>query len=694
MASDKQSERPPLRDALFTPQSVALVGVSDDATKTTARPLRFLKQHGFQGKVYPVNPKRKRVQGQTAYPSLDALPEVPDHVFVLVNAAATLDAVAAAGAMGVPAATLLADGFADAGAEGRRRQEQLLEISDQTGIRLIGPNSLGVVNVTNGLALTANAAFAEKELQSGSVALLSQSGSMIGGLMSRALSLGLGFSKLVSVGNEADLTVGAIGRLLLDDPETNAFLVFLETIRDAEEMASFAAEAHARAKPVLAFTLGRSGEGRELAVLHTGALLSDGASVEAFLRDAGIARLQSFEGLLEAIPLFVGRRPLNESNPRIGVVTTTGGGGASLVDALSVTGLALGRASEDTLEAIRQSGIHVSAGPMVDVTLAGAQYDIMRGTLETMTRADEFDAVLVAVGSSARFNPELALQPIIDCEKHGKPVGAFLVPDAPDAVRAMSSAGVPVFRSTWSCADAVRAWAEWQSPRPEAGQRSVAAHHGTVAALDEAAALSFLSGAGVPTVPHVVAELDEIGKIELPFSFPVVAKVLAEEIAHKTEAGGVVVGIENRAALVEAASRIKASVEAHQPGIVVRRVLIAPKVDALGEALIGLVRDVQVGPVITLAPGGVLAELYNDKAVRLAPVDVATALEMVFEIKGFAPLCGYRNLPKGDLQAFAEAIAAFSQLATDPQLMDAEVNPLLIWQDGVVAVDALVRLVR
>lgn len=694
MESDKQTERPPLRDALFAPRCVALVGVSDDETKTTARPLRFLKQHGFQGKVYPVNPKRKRVQGQTAYPSLDALPEVPDHVFVLVNAAATLEAVAAAGALGVPAATLLADGFADAGAEGRRLQEQLLEISDQTGIRLIGPNSLGVVNVASGLTLTANAAFAEKELRPGSVALLSQSGSMIGGLMSRALALGLGFSKLVSVGNEADLTVGAIGRLLLDDPETNAFLVFLETIRDAEEMASFAAEAHARAKPVLAFTLGRSGEGRELAVLHTGALLSDGASVDAFLRDAGIARLQSFEGLLESVPLFSGRRPLNKSNPRVGVVTTTGGGGASLVDALSVTGLTLGRASKDTLAAIRETGIHVSAGPMVDVTLAGARYDIMRGTLEAMTQADEFDAVLVAVGSSARFNPELALQPIIDCEKYGKPVGAFLVPDAPNAVRTLGAAGIPVFRSTWACADAVRAWAEWRSPRPEAGQRSATADQGDAAVLDEAAALSFLSEAGVPTVPHVVAELDEIGTIELPFSFPVVAKVLAEEIAHKTEAGGVVVGIENRAALVSAATRIKASVETHQPGIVVQHLLIAPKVEALGEALIGLVRDLQVGPVITLAPGGVLAELYNDKAVRLAPVDIDAAHEMIAEIKGFAPLRGYRNLPKGDLQSLAEAVAAFSSLSSEPKVIDAEVNPILIWQDGVVAVDALVRMVR
>lgn len=694
MAGNKQAERPPLRNALFAPRCVALVGVSDDETKTTARPLRFLKQHGFQGKVYPVNPKRKRIQGQTAFPSLGALPEVPDHIFVLVNAAATLDAVAEAGALGVPAATLLADGFADAGEEGRRRQEQLLEISDQTGIRLVGPNSLGVVNIANGLALTANAAFAEKELRPGSVALLSQSGSMIGGLMSRALALGLGFSKLVSVGNEADLTVGAIGRLLLDDPETTAFLLFLETIRDAEEIASFAAEAHARSKPVLAFTLGRSGEGRELAVLHTGALLSDGAAVDAFLRDAGIARLQSFEGLLESIPLFSGRRPLNKSNPSVGVVTTTGGGGASLVDALSVAGLRLGRATDDTLAAIQETGINVSAGPMVDVTLAGARYDIMRGTLEAMTQADEFDAVLVAVGSSARFNPELALQPIIDCEKNGKPVGAFLVPDAPDAVRAMGAAGIPVFRSTWACADAVRAWAEWQSPRPEAGKRSTSLKQDAAAALDEAAALSFLSQAGVPTVPHVIAELDEVGTIELPFAFPVVAKVLSEEIAHKTEAGGVVVGIENRAALVSAAKRIKTAVEAHQPGIAVQRLLIAPKVDALGEALVGLVRDIQVGPVITLAPGGVLAELYDDKAVRLAPVDIETAHEMIAEIKGFAPLRGYRNLSKGDLRALAEAIAAFSQLATNPQVIDIEVNPILIWQDGVVAVDALVRLVR
>lgn len=683
-----------LVDALFAPRSVAIVGASGDESKTTARPVRFLEQHGFKGQIFPVNPRQKRIRRRKVYPHLAALPTVPDHVFVLLGTEAAIDAAAEAGDLGVPVATLLADGFAEAGAEGRRRQERLLEVADRTGIRLVGPNCLGVVNAVNGLALTANAAFAEKRLPVGSVALLSQSGSMIGSLMSRALPLGLGFSKLVSVGNEADLGVGAIGRLLLDDPETDAFLLFLETIRDAEEIASFAAEAHARSKPVLAFTLGKSGEGRELAVLHTGALLADGAGIDAFLRDAGVARIESFEGLLEAVPLFRGRRPIAKRDPQVGVVTTTGGGGASLVDALANKGLSLGRASDATRKEIEKTGIHVSPGPMIDVTLAGAQYDIMRGTLEAMTRAPEFDMVLVAVGSSARFNPELTLLPIIDCEKNGKPVGAFLVPEAPDAVRMIGGAGVPVFRSAWSCADAVGAWSQWRKPRAVAVSRPIRNEPGKAETLDEAAALAFLSERGIPTVPHVTTTVDAVADVELPFGFPVVAKVLSAKIAHKTDAGGVVVGVKSRDALVGAAKRIKRDVEASHPDVVVDRLLLAPLVQHLGEALIGLMCDPQVGPVVTLAPGGILTEIYGDKSVRLAPVDRPIAEEMIAEIRGFAPLRGYRNLPQGDLASLAEAVVGFSRLAEEAGLVDAEVNPVFIWEDGVVAVDALVRLVR
>ena len=692
MKKDAKPDPVKLVDALFAPRSVAIVGASADDSKTTARPLRFLEQHGFSGQVFPVNPKQKRIRRRKAYPDLAALPTVPDHVFVLLGTEPAIDVVAEAGDLGVPAVTLLADGFADSGADGRRRQERLLEAADRTGVRLIGPNSLGVVNAVNGMALTANAAFAEKQLPVGSVALLSQSGSMIGSLMSRALPLGLGFSKLVSVGNEADLSVGAIGRLLLDDPETDVFLLFLETIRDAEEIASFAAEAHARSKPVLAFTLGRSGEGRELAVLHTGALLADGAGMDAFLRDAGIARLGSFEGLLESVPLFKGCRPIVKRDPQVGVVTTTGGGGASLVDALAGKGLTLGRASDATRREIGKAGIHVSPGPMIDVTLAGAQYDIMRGTLEAMARAPEFDIILVAVGSSARFNPELTLQPIIDCEKNGKPVGAFLVPEAPDAVRTIGGAGVPVFRSAWSCADAVRAWSQWRLPRNAVASRSIRRDSGKFRTLDEAAALVFLAERGIPTVPHVTTALDAVFDVELPFGFPVVAKVLAAEIAHKTDAGGVVVGIESRDALVAAAKRIKRDVEANRPDIAADRLLVAPMVRHLGEALIGLTWDPQVGPVVTLAPGGILTEVYGDKSVRLAPVDRQTAEDMIADIRAFAPLRGYRNLPQGDLAALAETVVAFSQLAEESELVDAEVNPLFIWEDGVVAVDALVRL--
>lgn len=682
-----------LFDALFRPASVVLVGVSGSAAKTTGRPLQYLAQHGFEGTVYAVNPMRDQVQGTKAYKSLHDLPERPDHAFVLLDAPRAIEAVETCAELAIPVVTVLAGGFAEAGEDGQDRQRHMVAQATARGTRLLGPNSIGLVNMHSGLTLTVNAAYEEEPLPAGRFALLSQSGSMLGGLMSRALRSGVGFSKLVSLGNEADLTVGEIGMLCLDDPETDGFLLFLETIRDADRLATFAREAYERGKPVLAFKLGRSGAGQELAKLHTGALLADDAAVDAFLRAAGIPRLTSLEGLIEAGPLFTGRTA-PERTPRIGVVTTTGGGGATLVDRLAVSGLSPAVASEATLAEIAKAGVDAAPGPMVDVTLAGTAPDIMRATLKAVTGAEEFDLVLVAVGSSARFRPELAVQPIIDCEKHGKPVAAFLVPDAPEAARALAAAGIPAFTTAESCADAVSGFAVWQAPRAALDIRPPPDTAAGDRILDEAASLAFLGDRGLPVVPHVLAEIAALADLELPFDFPVVAKACAAGLAHKTEAGGVVTGLESRDALIAAAHRIKATVEAARPDTDVTTILIQPLITSLAEVLVGYRHDPHVGPVITLAPGGTLAELYNDKAVRLAPVDVGAARDMIDEVTGLAPIRGYRNLPEGDLAGLAEAIAALSRLSErgGSAVLEAEINPLLVRGDGVVAVDAVVRL--
>src|ERR1044072_5925949 len=300
-------DRAALRQALLSPRSVALIGQSDDAAKTTGRPLRFLRTMGYRGTVYPINPRRETVLGERAWKSVSALPEPPEHAYILLPTEAVIDAVAECGRAGVKIATILAAGFAETGAEGTAREHRLREVARETGIRVIGPSSLGVVNLREGVMLTANAAVAEPDTPVGSIFVGSHSATMIGALMSRGKAKGVGFAGLVSVGNEVDLTVGDICLSTLDDPDIDGYLLFPKTLRNPAALRKFALGAADRAKPVVAYKLGRSSAARELAVTHTGALAGEDDVAGAFLADCGIARGESPEGLLEAMAL--GRRP-------------------------------------------------------------------------------------------------------------------------------------------------------------------------------------------------------------------------------------------------------------------------------------------------------------------------------------------------------------------------------------------------
>ena len=317
--------------ALFAPQHVAIVGASDDGSKTTGRPVRFLQKHGFAGRITPVNANRDTVAGLAAVPSITAaraLDTSPiEHAFILTPQAAVAAAVENCIAADIRVATILAGGYADAGTEGQAAQQALVEHARAGGLRLLGPNSIGVVNTANGFCCTANAAFEVDRLLPGRLALVSQSGSMIGAVVSRAQAHGIGFGKLLSVGNEADLGLGDLGLMLAEDPDTDAIVLFLETIRDAAALADFAAVAARLGKPVAALKLGRSEIGQEMAVSHTGAMMGSDRLADALLRDLGIVRLERFEALIEAAPLLVQARRRYDgklADRPVAVVTTTG----------------------------------------------------------------------------------------------------------------------------------------------------------------------------------------------------------------------------------------------------------------------------------------------------------------------------------------------------------------------------------
>jgi acyl-CoA synthetase (NDP forming) len=664
-----------LAKAIFAPRRIALVGASADPAKLTARAQIHLRRHGFDGELFPVNPNAAEIMGERAYPTLADIPSPVDHAFILLGPDRAVSAVEDCAACGVPVATVLADGFAEAGQEGAARQQRLLAAARTGGVRLMGPNCIGVINVAARTALSVNAVLAmEPPLPAGRTAVLSHSGSMIGAMLSRGAARGLGYSVLAATGNEADLGVAELLALLAEDGGTDTILLFLETIRDPHGLRAAAAKVRAAGKAVLAYKLGRSDAGAAMAVSHTGAVAGSDAAVDALLAAAGIARLDSFEALIEAPPLFAHARPLAAPCRAVSVLTTTGGAAALVVDRLGLAGI---------------------ASPIVrDMTLAGTQPERIAAELAAMDADPATDAVLAVIGSSAQFRPETSVAGVVAAaERMAKPLAVFLAPDAPESTRHLAARGIACFRTPEAAADAVRARLAWRAPSPAVDAGDISAAAAALAAarggvLDEAEARAVFAALGVPLAPaHLVTDLAGLGGIPWALDYPVALKAVSSALPHKTEAGGVVLNIPDRGALRHAARAMVARLGATP----LSGLLVSPMQRGVGEVLLGFRRDPQAGPVMVLGAGGVLAELLPPPVIRAAPLSRAEAEAMVAAAP-LAQLRGFRGRPAGDLAALADAIVAFSRIAALADVAEAEINPLLVKPagEGVAALDALV----
>ena len=691
----KTSTPASLAQALFAPRSIALIGASGDATKNTSRPQRFLRKHGYSGRILPINRGRAEIFGEKAYADLRAVPEPVDHAFIMVPAAAVAEAIAQCCEKRVPVVTIFSDGFAETGAAGRARQEELLKLARASGVRLLGPNCIGLLDLHSHLVLSVNAVLEHAQIRPGATAIVSQSGSMMGALMSRGLGRGTGFSKLVSVGNESDLAVGEIADMLVDDADTRVILLFMETIRDAPRLARAARRAFEAGKPVIVFKLGRSEVGVELASSHTGAMTGSDDMADAFFRANGILRVDLLETLFELPALISGQRPA--ARHRVAAMTTTGGGAATVVDRLGTLGVEVVPPTDAVVASLGRNKIGITRARLTDLTLAGAKKEIYSGVLNELLASDHCDLVLAVVGSSAQYQPHIAIDPILEATRSGKPLAVFCAPQADASLALLAEAGIAGFRTPEACADAIRAWRDWSAPHsppaPDARRlASARALLGKKARLNESEACRAFGALGVPAAQsETITSPEQAIKLE----FPVVAKILSPDIAHKTDAGGVVVNVASADDLKRAAAAILQRVRATHPEARLNGILVQRMEKGLAEVILGYRRDPQVGPVVVLGVGGVLAEIYRDFAVRLAPVTEEDAARMIEAVKGLAVIRGYRGTARGDTVALARAVAAFSQLAhLEPRVAEAEINPLIVKPggQGVVAVDGLLVL--
>lgn len=683
--------RTELRKALFAPARVALVGASADPGKASWRPAQYLRSAGYPVQVSLVNRHGSPIDGAHVYPSLLDVPERPDHVFIMTPTGAVQETVEQCADLGVTVATVLGGGFAEAGPEGIERQRRLVETARRGGVRLLGPNSLGLVNLRAGLRLTANAVFADTSFRPGGTLLASQSGSVIGALVSRGEAARCGFSAAISVGSEADLSIGEICSLMVDDDAVTSFALFLETIRHSSDLAAFADRAAALGKPVIAYKVGESEAAAKLAASHTGALTADDDVASAFLQAHGIARVHSLDGLLEAQPLArrLAAPARAAARNRVAVVSTTGGGAAMVVDQLSLRGTTVAQPTHETYQNLADRGVHVGQASIIDLTLAGTRYEIMKAALDVLLDAPEFDLVVAVVGSSARTQPELAVAPVMDSAGTDRPLGVFVVPDAPDAVSRLRDAGIPTFTRPETMADVISAL----STRDRGTPTPAWSRPGPARQLDEARSYERLSSLGICCAPYVAQPADaSLDLAARALKFPVALKVLSSTIAHKSDVGGVVLGVAAPADLGPAVSAMRERLRARD--LTLDEVLVQQMVTGVGEFLVGYRVDEQVGPLVLLAAGGVNAELYRDRSIRLAPVDRHTASEMVSEVTASRLLDGFRNGPRGDRAALEAAVVAMSRLADQQDILEAEINPLVVHEagGGATAVDAVVTV--
>ncbi|MDD0811535.1 acetate--CoA ligase family protein [Curvibacter sp. RS43] len=675
---------------LIQPRSVAIIGASADASKTAGRPVSYLLKHGYAGHIYPVNPKVSQIGDLKCYPDIASLPEVPDVAIVLLGAERAHVAVRELSARGTAAAIVLASGYTETGELGAQRQRELLEAAGS--MRLLGPNTIGLVNLTDKIVLSATGALEMDTFPVGSIGVVSQSGGILGSLLSRAAARGIGLSKLISTSNEVDLELADFIDHLVDDEATKVIALYVETIRNPAKFRAAALRAAQAGKPIVAFKIGRSEAGAKAAVSHTGAMAGADRMYDALFRQVGVIRANTFADLLD-IPaaLQTGRRLQGR---RVAILTSTGGAGTLVSDDLGMVGFETPAPDSATAEALRalQTGDHavLDRNP-IDVTLAGLRPDLLRGAIKALLSSPGYDALVIIVGSSSLAMPELMAGAIQDClPLSDKPVLAYVSPHAPEVAALLTQRGVPAFAAAESCSAALSALlhrSTWQAPQAaETVAKPVQVDALPSGSLDEAQAKQLFAKFKVPCAPErVVCTPAEAQQAARELGGRVVLKILSADITHKSDVGGVAVNLTPET-IADRMASMSLQVQAHT-NTKPERFLVQQMVSGGTEVILGTSRDA-LGTAILLGMGGVTAELFQDTSLRLLPehggLSREEALGMAHELKTWPLLNGYRGRPSADVDALVDAIVAFSNMAAQlgDRLLEAEINPIFVLPQG------------
>ena len=681
--------RAPL-DRLFRPESVALIGASTDPGKISGRPLHFLVKHGFAGDIWPVNPNTDTIEGIDCYPDIQSLPGPPDVAMVLVGAAQAVASLRALSEMGTGVAIVLAGGFAEIGEDGMRRQSALIDAAG--GMRVLGPNTIGLLNMTDGITLSASGALDVEDRYRGGVAVVSQSGGILGSLLSRAAAQGVGLSHLIATGNEADIDVGDAVAFLAGDDATRVIALYLETIRNPDQFRRAAADAAEAGKKLVIYKVGRSDAGARSAASHTGALAGEDRMFDALFRQVGAIRVDRYSDLID-ISAGLAAAPKLSGN-RIAILTHTGGAAGLVADICGAAGFDIPAPGPETVRRLttllQDDGFAPDRNP-VDLTLAGLDPEVTYQAIVALSESGEFDALIPIVGSSSVGRPHLVADPVIRAMETVRiPVMVYCSPAAPEIVRRLNATSVPAFDSPEACASVLSALREAAAEPPahiHARKHSETeippALRDLTGPLNEAEAKQLFSAFGINSVREtVVTSPADAPAAAQKLGERVVVKILSRALLHKTEAGGIRLNVRPEAAATACAEiAAAADIASHKDR---EGFLIQEQITGATEMILGYRRDPTLGPAILLGAGGTLAEIYGDTAVRLLPIRAEDVDGMINGLKIAPLLRGYRGQSSADIEELIEIVMKFAHMCSvlGDRLQEAEINPLFVGHAG------------
>ncbi|MGQ9531144.1 MAG: acetate--CoA ligase alpha subunit, partial [Candidatus Bathycorpusculaceae bacterium] len=693
---------------IFNPKSVAIIGASDEEGSVGYALMKNFVDLGFEGKVFPVNIRKTEILGLKAYQSVEQIPAPVDLAVIATPAKTVPEIVEQCGRAGIKGIIIISAGFKEIGAEGKALEDKILEIKNNYGLRIIGPNCLGIIRPS----IKLNATFLNRMPKSGNIAFISQSGALGSAILDWAIRENIGFSNFVSVGSMLDVDFGDLIDYFGTDPKTRSILMYIEGLTDARKFLS-AARHFARTKPIIVVKAGKYTESAKAAASHTGSLTGEDVVYDAAFKRAGIVRVEEIGDLFNCAEVL-GMQPLPKG-PNLVIITNAGGPGVMATDALIARDGKLAKLSQKTMEYLNSILPHYwSRGNPVDI-LGDAKADRYRMVLEACLSDENVDGVLIIYTAQAVAEPvEIAKSIVEVCKSRGYQsktvLTSFMGSGAvEEANKIFNQNSIPTYSTpeqavkTYLYMYQYKRNLELLYETPEELPVDAAPPKRPVMViirnaaienrelLNEAEAKRLMEYYDFPVVKTAVAKTpDEAAAIAMQIGYPVVLKILSPQIIHKTEAGGVILDINSEDELREAFECVMKNAKKYNPNAEILGVTVQQMIKKRGyEIIIGAKTDPLFGPVILFGMGGIGVELFKDFSVGLPPLNQTLVRMLMEETKVYQLLKGYRNMPPANLKLLEELIVRFSQLLIDfPQLKEVDINPLIIDENDAAIIDA------